>query len=48
VALNKVASLEDIHVLITDENASQETLQAIKKKNTNLIIIEVEGSEHDE
>lgn len=48
VALNKVASFEDIHVLITDEKADQETLQAIKNNNTSVIVVEIEGNEEDE
>jgi DeoR/GlpR family transcriptional regulator of sugar metabolism len=48
VALNKVASFEDIHVLITDEKADQETLQVIKNNYTSVIVVEIEGNEEDE
>ncbi|RJS62740.1 DeoR/GlpR family DNA-binding transcription regulator [Priestia filamentosa] len=48
IHMNKVASIEDVHTLITDQNADERMINVIKSKNTNVMVVEVEGSEDDE
>jgi DeoR family transcriptional regulator, fructose operon transcriptional repressor len=48
VSMNRVASIEEVDVLITDENADQDLLNELKNKKTTVITVTPEGSEYDE
>lgn len=48
VAMNQVASIDELDVLITDINTDQEVLKQLRKRNTIIITVETEGSELDE
>jgi DeoR/GlpR family transcriptional regulator of sugar metabolism len=47
-AMNKVASFDDIDILITDMNTDQEIIKNLRNKNISLIIVDVEGSDQDD
>lgn len=48
VAMNQVASIEEVDVLITDENTDQEILNQLRERNRRVITVQTEGSELDE
>lgn len=43
VAMNQVASIEEVDVLITDENADSELVQQLKERNTTVLTVEPEA-----
>ncbi|MGM7719752.1 DeoR/GlpR family DNA-binding transcription regulator [Metabacillus sp. Hm71] len=47
-AMNKVASFDEIDILITDTNTNQELIQKLRNNNMSLIIVDVESSEQDD
>ena len=48
VAMNQVASVEEVDVLITDSNTDQGILNQLRERNKLVITVETEGSELDE
>ncbi|OXS78701.1 DeoR/GlpR family DNA-binding transcription regulator [Domibacillus enclensis] len=47
-AMNQVASIEEVDVLITDANTDQDVLEQLKKRKTVVLTVETEGNGLDE
>ena len=48
VAMNKVASIDDVDVLVTDENTDQEALKNLETQKTSIVVVEVDREEQSD
>ncbi len=44
IAMNQVASIEEVDVLVTDSNTDEEILTQLRERNKKVIIVQTEGS----